>query len=330
MKQILMRLTAGEILSREEAKEILLKITDGIFSDIEISSFLTVYMMREITAQELNGFRDALLQKAVKPNLDGSNAIDLCGTGGDGKDTFNISTLTSFVVAGAGYKVIKHGNASVSSSCGSSDVLAACGYKLTNDDSILQKQLDESNFCYLHAPLFHPAMASVGPVRKTLKLKTFFNMIGPLVNPVQPAFQMVGVFSPFVGDLYNEILKDCREYYAIVYSDDGYDEISLTDSYTILNSEYKQHFEPSYGEVRKTQPEQLFGGETIEDAKTIFLNILNGHCTAAQTEVVLINAAHAIQVIDNDLPFLDAFQKAEDSLLDGKALEVLNKVTEIK
>ncbi len=330
MKEILTRLTNGEKLSREEAKATLFKITEGIYSDIEISSFLTVYMMRDITAEELGGFRDALLEKAVKPNLDGSNAIDLCGTGGDGKDTFNISTLTSFVVAGAGYKVIKHGNASVSSACGSSDVLAAVGYKLTNDEDILQRQLDAANFCYLHAPLFHPAMASVGPVRKTLKLKTFFNMIGPLVNPVQPAYQMVGVFSPFVGELYKDILRECREGYGIVYSDDGYDEISLTDSYNIVNDKSNQEFGASFGEVTKTKPEELFGGAGIEDAKKILLDILSGKGTRAQSEVVIINAAHAIQIINSELSFIEAFEQAENSLLEGKALDVLNRVKEIQ
>lgn len=286
--------------------------------------------MRPITAQELNGFREALLEKAVKVDLGTTDALDLCGTGGDGKDTFNISTLASLVCAGAGYTVIKHGNYSVSSSCGSSNVLEACGYTLTNDERILREQLVNGNFCYLHAPLFHPAMKAVGPIRKQLGMKTFFNILGPLLNPVQPNFQITGVYDLTVGDLYNEILSECRTGYRVVHSVDGYDEISLTDDYYEYTNGKRSTVSPELFGVNKVKPEELYGGEGVEEASKIFMNILEGNGTDAQNNVVLVNATSAIMTMSPGLSPKEAFAGAQASLFNGEALRSLKAASEVK
>lgn len=330
MKSTLQRLIKGETLSKDEAREILLGITEEKYNDAQVTVFLTVFMMRPITANELNGFREALLEKAVKVDLGTKDAIDLCGTGGDGKDTFNISTLASLVTAGAGYTVIKHGNYSVSSSCGSSNVLEACGYKLTNDEDILKRQLVNGNFCYLHAPLFHPSMKSVGPIRKALGLKTFFNIIGPLVNPVQPNYQITGVYDLQVGDLYNEILSDCRTAYRVIHSLDGYDEISLTSDYYEYSNGSRSQISPDIFNLPKVKPEELYGGEGVEESAKIFMDILEGRGTEAQNNVVLINAASAIMTMSPGLNPSEAMAGAQASLFNGEALACLKAASEVK
>jgi len=330
MKKIIQKLTAGEILTKDEAKETLLGITNEQYNDAQVTAFLTVYMMRPITAQELNGFREALLEKAVKVDLGTTDALDLCGTGGDGKDTFNISTLAALVAAGAGYTVIKHGNYSVSSSCGSSDVLEACGYTLTNDEETLRKQLIDGNFCYLHAPLFHPSMKAVGPIRKQLEMKTFFNLLGPLVNPVQPRFQLTGVYDLEVADLYNEILSDCREGYRVIHSVDGYDEISLTGDYYEYKNGSRELISPSLFGMDPVKPEDLYGGETIEESAKIFMNVLEGNGTEAQNNAVLINAASAIMTMSVNLTPVEAMAGARASLFNGEALRALTAASGVK
>ena len=327
MNNILEKLTSGITLSRIEAKEILMDITDEKFPQVQVASFMTIFMMRPITADELNGFREALLEKAVKIDLGTVNAIDLCGTGGDGKNTFNISTIASLVVAAAGYKVIKHGNYGISSSCGSSDILDACGYPLTSDESTLRKQLEESNFCYLHAPLFHPSLKSVAPIRKDLALKSFFNMLGPLVNPAQPKFQVTGVYSMRVAELYHPILSEIRDTFTIIHSTDGYDEISLTADFHAIERLEAEEISPESIGFTRLNPADLAGGETIDEAKEIFLSILAGKGTDAQNSAVIVNAATAINTIEGLNDFQSALAKAKATLLSGKALDVLNKVT---
>ena len=319
-------MTKGAILTKEEAKEALIGITEEKYPTAQVTAFLTVYMMRSITAQELDGFREALLEKAVKIDLGTVNAVDLCGTGGDGKDTFNISTIASLVVASAGYKVIKHGNVGVSSSCGSSDVLSACGYTLTADEAILKTQLEESNFCYIHAPLFHPSLKTVGPIRKDLGLKTFFNMIGPLVNPVQPKFQLVGTYDMNVAELYYPILKEHRDTFTIVHSTDGYDEISLTADFHAITRHEAEEISPESLGFSRINPADLTGGNSIDSAKEIFLPVLSGKGTEAQNSAVIMNAATAINTMEGQNDFAGAVEKAKEALLSGKGLEVLNKV----
>ncbi|MGM0442830.1 MAG: anthranilate phosphoribosyltransferase [Fibrobacterota bacterium] len=328
MKEVLEHLLTGAVLPRDEAKELLLNITEDRYTAEQIASLLTIYAMRRIKPQELSGFRDALLERALHISLPADTAIDMCGTGGDHKDTFNISTLASLVVAGAGVPVIKHGNYGISSSCGSSDILESFGYKLTNSEETLQRHLNEAGFCYLHAPLFHPSMKSVGPVRKNLGIKTFFNMIGPLVNPVQPKYQLVGVFSPFVSDLYREVLKEYRENFSIVHSNDGYDEISLTDGYTITGPAGTSKFMPRDIGLPRYAPKDLVSGGTLASSRKIFYSVLKGEAGPAQRDVVLVNAAAALQTARPELSFENALERARKSLDSGNALQVLEKAAE--
>ena len=326
MKKLLNRLFEYEKLSQEEAKQILIQIANGEYNNSYITAFLTVFMMRPITVAELTGFREALLELALKVDLSDFNTIDLCGTGGDGKNTFNISTLTSFIVAGTGNKVAKHGNYGVSSASGSSNMLEYLGYQFTNDEATLKRQLEEANICFLHAPLFHPAMKAVGPVRKELGMKTFFNMLGPLVNPSSPQNQMVGVFNLEVGRLYNEILSKSADNYAVVHALDGYDEISLTGAFKMYTKEKEEILAPKDLGLRQIGQEEIFGGNSVPEAAEIFTSILDGKGTEAQNNVVLTNAAFALKTFDSSKSFDTAFGEAKESLMNGKAKESLKKL----
>lgn len=326
MKAILNKLFEQQRLSKQEAKAILIEIAAEKFNNTQIASFLTVFLMRPISVNELAGFREALLELSVKVDLSEFNTIDLCGTGGDGKDTFNISTLTSFIVAGTGNKVAKHGNYSASSVSGSSNMLEYLGYTFTNDEAILKRQIDETNICFLHAPLFHPAMKAVGPVRRELGMKTFFNMLGPLVNPSNPQNQMVGVFNLEVARLYNYLLQETSQNYGIVHSLDGYDEISLTSGFKLFTKENEQLITPEDLGLRRLQQNEIFGGDTVAASADIFVSILNGTGTEAQNNTVLTNAAFALKTLDNNKTFETAFEEAKDSLFGLKAKECLSKL----
>ncbi len=326
MKTILNKLFEQQRLTKQEAKEILIQIASEKFNHAHLTSFLTVFMMRPIAVNELAGFREALLELAVKIDLSEFNTIDLCGTGGDGKNTFNISTLTSFIVAGTGNKVAKHGNYGVSSVSGSSNMLEYLGYKFTNDASILKNQIAKANICFLHAPLFHPAMKAVGPVRKELGLKTFFNMLGPLVNPSNPQNQLVGVFNLEVARLYNYLLQQTTKNYGIVYSLDGYDEISLTSPFKLFTKENEQLITPEDLNLRRLAQSEIFGGGSVAEAAKIFVSILEGKGTAAQNNVVLTNAAFALKIIDNSKTFESAFEEAKEALVSLKAKACLSKL----
>ncbi len=326
MKEILRRLTAYQHLGREEAKETLIKITKGDYNQSEVAAFLTVFMMRMITVNELAGFRDALLELCLVTDLSDFETIDLCGTGGDGKNTFNISTLSSLVVAGAGGKVAKHGNYGVSSACGSSNVMEYFGYKFTNDRDTLLSQLDKANICFMHAPLFHPAMKSVGPIRRELGVKTFFNMLGPMVNPSFPKNQIIGVFSLETARLYNYIYQQTDRNYSIIYSLDGYDEISLTGDFKIISNGEEQLFNPAQIGMPVVTPEELFGGDTVEEAAKIFTSILEGKGTKAQNAAVIANSGMALRRISPGKNMEDCFEAARSSLFGGKALETLKKI----
>ena len=320
MKQILNRLYNHERLSKEEAKQILIDIAASKYNDAHITSFLTVFMMRPITANELSGFRNALKELAIKVDFSDYNTIDIVGTGGDGKDTFNISTLTSFIVAGTGQKVAKHGNYSVSSKSGSSDMLESFGYEFTNDESTLKKHLEKANICFLHAPKFHPAMKAVGPVRKALGLKTFFNMLGPLVNPSSPKNHMLGTFNLEIARLYNYILQEEKNInYGIIHALDGYDEISLTSAFKMFTKKGEQLITPEELGQKRVEQSAIFGGNSVEDAAKIFKAIIEGNGTEAQNNVVLTNAAFALTIVDETKPFEDAYEEAKQSLFGGKA-----------
>ena len=326
MKAILNDLYQQKKLSKAQAKEILINIASERYNDAHLASFMTVFMMRPITVEELSGFRDALKELAIKVDLSEFNTIDIVGTGGDGKDTFNISTLTSFVVAGTGQKVAKHGNYSVSSQSGSSDMLESFGYEFTNDESTLKKQLETANICFLHAPKFHPAMKAVGPTRKALKLKTFFNMLGPLVNPSSPQNQLLGTFNLEVARLYNYILQEEDSNYGIVHALDGYDEISLTGPFKLFTKQGEQLIAPEDLGFQNLNQSEIFGGSSVADAAKIFKNILDGNGTEAQNNVVLTNAAFALQIVNENTSFNDNFAAAKESLFGMKAKECLNRL----
>lgn len=326
MKTILSKLFEHQHLSREEAREVLLNISNENYNQSQIASFMTVYLMRAITVDELQGFRDALLELCLSIDLEGRETIDIVGTGGDGKDTFNISTLSSFLVAGAGYTVTKHGNNSVSSVSGSSNVLQEQGYKFTNDRDTLMRQLDKANICFFHAPLFHPAMKAVAPIRRALKVKTFFNMLGPLVNPAQPTHQLFGVFNLELGRLYQYILQQSEKQFAIVYAMDGYDEVSLTSPFKIRTHNSEQLISPSDIKKPRYQQSDLYGGSTIEVAARIFRNILEGKGTQAQVDVVTTNAGVAIHCIHPEKTLIDCIAEAQEALDSGRALECLKNL----
>ncbi len=326
MKIILNQLFEHEKLTKDQAKEVLINISKNVYNDSQVAAFISVYLMRGISVEELQGFREALLDLCIPIDIEGQDAIDLCGTGGDGKNTFNISTLSSFVVAGAGYKVTKHGNYGVSSVCGSSNVLEHLGYNFTKEADTLKKQLDESNICFLHAPLFHPALASVGPIRRQLGVKTFFNMLGPLVNPAQPNHQSVGVFNLKIARLYQYLHEDLDKKYSIIHALDGYDEISLTGKTKIINKNEEFLASPSYFGLPTYTAEDIFGGDTIESAAKIFVDILDGNGTQAQQDVVIANSATAIQCFNENKPIADCVAEARESLVNGKAKAALRGI----
>ena len=329
MKNILNRLYNHERLSKSEATQILKDIAAEKYNDAHLASFMTVFMMRPITADELSGFRNALKELAIKVDFSDYNTIDIVGTGGDGKDTFNISTLTSFIVAGTGQKVAKHGNYSVSSQSGSSDMLESFGYNFTNDETILKSHLEKANICFLHAPKFHPAMKAVGPTRKALALKTFFNMLGPLVNPSSPKNQMLGTFNLEIARLYNYILQEEAINYGIIHALDGYDEISLTSGFKFFTKNGEQIIDPEDLGQKRIQQSEIFGGSSVADAAKIFKSILEGKGTEAQNNVVLTNAAFALTIVDETKSFDVAFAEAKDSLFGLKAKQTLEKLVSL-
>ena len=329
MKEILHRLTSHLTLERAEARDILKKITGGQYNSSQVSAFLTVFMMRLITVQELAGFRDALLDLCLVTDLSGFETIDLCGTGGDGKNTFNISTLSSFVVAGAGGKVTKHGNYGVSSACGSSNVLEFLGYKFTNNRDILMKQLDKAGICFLHAPLFHPAMKAIAPIRKELSVKTFFNLLGPMVNPSFPRNQLIGVWNLETARLYNYIYQQTDKNYSIIYSLDGYDEISLTSEFKLIANNEEDLLSPEKIGMPRIKSEDISGGKTVEESVVIFMNILEGKGTDQQNNVIITNSGFALRKLFPEKGIQECFEIAKQSLLGGKAFNSLKKLLEV-
>jgi anthranilate phosphoribosyltransferase len=306
----------------------LVNISSGSYNPSQIAAFMTVYMMRSITIEELAGFREALLELCIPVDFSAYNTIDLCGTGGDGKDTFNISTLASFIVAGAGIKVAKHGNYGVSSISGSSNVMEKMGVKFTKDSDFLTKSIEETNIAILHAPLFHPAMKNVGPIRKELGVKTFFNMLGPMVNPSFPKNQMVGVFSLELARMYAYLYQNTATNYSILHGLSGFDEVSLTDEVKIISNSSEQILKPSDFKLPECKLETIKGGTTVDESAKIFFDVISGKGTTAQNNVVSANAAIAIQTVEKS-NYEEALSKAQESLASGKALEKLKKLIAI-
>ena len=326
MKKILQYLFEHKTLTRDNAKEVLINISKGLYNESEIASFTTVFLMRSITIEELQGFRDALMELCVKVNFEAESTIDIVGTGGDGKNTFNISTLSCFIVAGTGNKVSKHGNYGATSISGSSNVMEQMGYIFTNDISLLKAQLDKANICFLHAPLFHPALKIVAPIRKNLGVRTFFNMLGPMVNPSIPEHQLVGVFSLEMARIYNYLLQQTGSKFTIIYSLDGYDEISLTNDTRVITNKGEEILTPEYLGKRKVSPQDIYGGNTAEEAAKIFKSILKGEGSWAQNAVVLANAAMALNCLGKYKSYNDCYLMAVESLESGAAYNTLQKL----
>ncbi len=329
MKQILNRLFDHESLTREEASAVMKNIAAGTYSDAQIAAFISVYLMRSIELEEVIGFRNALLELAVPMDLSEFDALDIVGTGGDGKNTFNISTCSCFVVAGAGYKVAKHGNYGATSVSGSSNVLEYYGAKFTTDIDIVKKSLDEAGFTYLHAPFCNPAMKNVAPVRKSLGVRTFFNVLGPLISPVRPNYQCLGVYNLKMMRLYNYIYQNLGVQYSVVHSLDGYDEISLTDTTKIMTNAGEFVFTPEELGFRRIRQEELWGGNTIDEAAVIFTNVLNNKATEAQKNAVIINSAVAIQTRMPLKTLEQCIEEAKHSLEGGYAKKVFAKFVDI-
>ena len=328
MKKILNRLTQYETLTEKESRDIIIDISEGKLNTSEISSFLTIFMIRNITIEELNGFRKALIELSLKINLNEFDPIDLCGTGGDEKDTFNISTLASFVTAGSGVKVAKHGNYGVSSSCGSSNVLEYLDLKFNNDSDKIRKAVDKANICFLHAPLFHPAMKNVAPVRKELGLKTFFNMLGPMVNPSMPKKQVVGVYNLELARIYNYLYQTTDINYNIIHSIDGYDEISLTKGTKVYSRESEFILDSKDFSLKDIDSKNIRGGKDVESSSKIFMDVLNGEASNDQENVVCANASLAI-AISKDISIIEAFYKAKESIKTKNALKCFNELINI-
>ncbi len=328
MKKILQYLFEHKTLSREQAKEVLVNISKGIYNETEIASFTTVYLMRSIAIDELQGFRDALMELCVPVKIDNHKVIDIVGTGGDGKNTFNISTLSCFIVAGTGNKVVKHGNYGASSISGSSNVMEQLGYKFNNNTDLLQRQIDKANICFLHAPLFHPALKIVAPIRKNLGVRTFFNMLGPMVNPAIPDYQLIGVFSLEMARIYNYLLQQSNSTFTIIHSLDGHDEISLTNDTKVITNEGEKILTPEQLGKRTVSAEDIYGGNSVEEAAKIFMKILKGEGSWAQNAVVIANASMALQCLGKYKSYEECYALAVESLDSGAALTSLNKLIE--
>ncbi|MBT8179431.1 MAG: anthranilate phosphoribosyltransferase [Eudoraea sp.] len=328
MKETLNRLINHEILSKEDARQILVNMAKGSYNTSQIAAFLTVYMMRSVTIEELEGFRDALLDLCLAVDLSAYDPVDLCGTGGDGKDTFNISTLASFIAAGAGLKVTKHGNYGVSSTCGSSNVMEFLGIKFSSDSGFLKNCIEETGICVLHAPLFHPAMKNVAPIRKELAVKTFFNMLGPMVNPAFPKNQMVGVFNLELARMYGYLYQNTDKKFTVLHALDGYDEISLTGPTKTISNRNEGILQASDFGVEEVNAQDITGGSTVAESAQMFLNILQGKGTAAQNHVVCANAGVAISTVKEISP-KEGFELAMESLKSGRAMDSLKKLQQL-
>lgn len=325
MKEILNELIDHRSLTKETARQVLVDLASGKYNHSQTTAFMTVYMMRSITVDELQGFRDAMLELCIRADFD-QPVMDVCGTGGDGKNTFNMSTLSSFVVAAAGQPVAKHGNYGVSSACGSSNVLEYFGYRFTNDIDALKRSLDRANICFMHAPLFHPAMKNVAPIRKELGVKTFFNMLGPMVNPAFPKRQLVGVFSLELARQYGYLYQNTTKDFMILHSLDGYDEVSLTGPVKFFNNEGEKIVSPADLGFDELSHSDIRGGDSVEESAKIFMNVLENRSTPAQKSAVVANAAMALYAVNRKDGFVNAVAKARESLESGKALKAFRSL----
>ena len=330
MKEVLNKMLNHEELSRTETRDIIVGITKDEFPTEQITALLTGLQMRGVTVDELLGFRDGILATGVKAILDCDKYIDVVGTGGDRKNTFNISTTSCFVIAGAGYKVAKHGNYAATSVSGASNVIHHHGVKFTADIDKLNRSINEAGIVYLHAQLFASAMKFVGPIRKALQFPTVFNLLGPLVNPSQPKAQLLGVANLDQMRIYRQVYQKLGIDYGIVNSIDGYDEISLTGDFKVATNNYERVFSPADLGFVPATPEELVGGANEDEAAEIFDAVLENRALPAQKNVVLANAAFGIQVMEKGKKSIEeCVEIARESIDSGKALATFRKFAEI-
>lgn len=330
MKQLLIKLIECQKLTFEESRSLMYGIAHNEVNEAQIASILTAYIIRTISIEELRGFRQALIDLAIRVNLNDGYGIDLCGTGGDGKNTFNISTVSSFVVAAAGYPVIKHGNYGATSVSGSSNIMEYLGYRFSVEENKLQMELNKTGICFLHAPLFHPALKVVGPVRKQLGVKTFFNMLGPLVNPANPGYQLSGVYSAETGRVYSYFLQAEKKNFTVLHSLDGYDEVSLTSPVKLFTQKGETLINFEEKGLKKVNPWQIAGGDSVEEAAKIFISILENQATPEQHSVVLANSALAISCIDESKTLDESLSMAHEAIVSGKAYGLFKKLINIQ
>ena len=317
MKDYLTRVLRQERLSREETKDILTGITRDAYPAEQITALLTAIQMRGVTVDELLGFRDGILETGVQAPLDCDRYIDVVGTGGDRKNTFNISTTACFVIAGAGYKVAKHGNYAATSVSGASNVIALHGVRFTSDLDTLNRSLHEAGIVYLHAQLFAKAMKHVAPIRKALQFPTVFNLLGPLVNPSHPKAQLLGVAN-----------LDQMRLYAQVYQRLGIDY--GTGDFKVSTNQYERVFSPADLGMQVALPEELQAGATEEEAAAIFDSVLNNTCLPAQKNIVVANAAFGIQVMERGQKSIDeCIDIARESIDSGAALNAFRRFVTI-
>lgn len=319
MKDVLIKLLESQQLSRSEAVKLMHAIARGEVNDAQIAAVLSAYIMRSISIEELLGFRDAILELAHTVNILDGQTIDVCGTGGDSKNTFNISTLSAFVIAGAGVPVAKHGNYGISSASGSSNVMEHFGYRFSNDGDKLNREVDAAGICFMHAPLFHPALKAVGATRKQLGVKTFFNILGPLVNPSNPKYQVSGVFNVEAGRIFSYLLQRQEKEFMVLFSLDGYDEVSLTSPVKVFSPRGEDLISPEDFQLPANTPESLYGGHSVPEAADVFLAVLENRCTQAQKNVVIANAALAILCYGAKNTLVEAVDAARLSLESGSA-----------
>ena len=329
MKAYLNRLISGEILTREDTHGIMLGITQEKYNESQIAALLMALQTRGVTVDELLGFRDGLLETGKYVDFSEYNTLDIVGTGGDGKNTFNISTCSSFVIAGAGYKVTKHGNGGSTSVSGASNVLQGHGAKFTDDTDILRRSLDEAGICYFHAPLFAYGMKFVGPTRRALGVPTCFNLLGPLVNPCHPKNSLHGTANQSQLRLYVSAHQKIGDNFGVITSYDGYDEISLTSGFKLVTNDFEKVFTPKDMGFNYVDPKDIYGGETAADAMKIFDSVLEGTSTEAQKNVILANAACGIAVLDRNKSIEESISMARESIDSGRALAAFRKYLEI-
>ncbi len=329
MKKILNRLFDYKTLSRDEAGELFRNIVAGKYNEAQIASLITVFLMRNISLEELEGFRAALVEFSQPIQFEDNNYIDIVGTGGDGKDTFNISTCSSIVVAAAGYKVVKHGNYGSSSISGASNVIENHGITFTNNAEQHQRSLKECNFAYLHAPIFNSAMKEVAGVRKNLGIRNFFNMLGPTINPATPKYQLLGTYNLAMQRLYCYLFQRNNVDFAVVHSLDGYDEISLTSEFKVVTPSKERIYTPEELGFARVSQNELFGGDTTSAATQIFDSVLNGTASLAQQNCVIANAAFAINLVEPKMDVQDAIKCARNSIESGAARKCFTKFIEL-